>query len=593
MKLSDYVADFLARQGIRHVFAVTGGASIHIIHSLDKHPDIEFVAPHHEQAGAMAADGYARTTGDIGAVVATSGPGATNLLTGICCAWFDSVPVLCLTGQVATFRFRGDSGVRQMGFQETQIVDIMQSVTKYAVQITDTARIRYELEKAVHLARTGRPGPVLVDIPDDLQRAEIDPAALPGFEAACALPPRPSAQDLDRCIDLLSAARRPVIVPGWGVRLAGAETDVRRLIDRLSVPVCPSWGAMDLIPHDHPNFVGGFGTHGSRYGNFAVQNSDFVLCIGARCSTRETGSPLDSWARGAATVVVDIDAAELRKFPAMGKPLDLPIEADAGAFARDMLARLESNGPPDLTDWKARIAGWKRAYPACREAYRAEETVNPYVFVEALGACARPDEHFFIDTGCAVAWMMQGCAFREAQRAFHAFNNTPMGYALPAAIGGSLARGGGPVTCVAGDGSVMLNLQELATARRHDLPIRLFVLNNDGYSMVRQTQDQWLSGDYVATSPEGGLGFPDFAKTADAFGIPSLTLDRNADVAETVATVMRATGPILCEVRISHEHRVVPQSRFGRPIEDADPPLPRDEFLRNMIVAPLDVSRAS
>ena len=592
MKLSDYIADFFAQQGIKYVFAVTGGASIHIIHSLDAHPDTDFIAPHHEQAGAMAADAYARTTGGLGAAVATSGPGATNLLTGICCSWFDSVPVLYVTGQVATFRFRGDTGVRQMGFQETQIVDIVRSVTKYAALITDPYQARYELEKAVHIAQEGRPGPVLIDIPDDLQRAEVDPDAMKGYN-----PPKSSVsltrnedQVIDRVVSLMQSAQRPVLIPGWGIRLAKAEPEFRRLADILGYPVCPSWGAMDLLPHDHPDFVGGFGTHGSRYGNFAVQNSDLVLAVGARMSTRETGSPIGAWARDARTIIVDIDASELGKFPSMGKPLDIAVHSGAKEFLGRLLNRLEGYQPPDISEWKGRVAGWKADYPALMPAYRDEEAVNPYVFVDALAEHALPDEHFYSDTGCAIAWMMQGFAFRGNQRAFHAFNNTPMGYALPAAIGGSFALDKAPVSCLAGDGSIMMNMQELATVRYHNLPIRIFIINNDGYSMVRQTQEQWLNGEFVASSREGGPGFPDFCALAESFGIPSMVLDQNADIQESVLSVMQHNGPILCDVRIPADHRVIPQSRFGRPIEDADPLLPRDEFKNNMIVAPLESS---
>lgn len=595
MKLSDYIADFLAKQGIRHVFAVTGGASIHIIHSLAEHPDIDFIAPHHEQAGAMAADGYARTTGGLGCALATSGPGATNLLTGICCSWFDSVPVLYLTGQVATFRFRGETGVRQMGFQETQIVDIVESVTKYAVQVTDPADIRFELEKALHIAQDGRPGPVLVDIPDDLQRGDIDPAALAGFpwpdEGGDALT-APLDADIDRCLGLMAEAERPVLIPGWGVRLAKAEPELRRLVDVLRYPVCPSWGAMDLLDHGHPSFVGGLGTHGTRYGNFAVQNSDLVFAIGARMSTRETGSPMESWARGAKTIVVDIDPAELGKFPTMGKPIDVPVESDAKRFLSRLLGRLNDYAAPDMAPWLERVAGWKQKFPIRLPEFDDEGPVNPYVFMAALARFAPENAQIFSDTGCAIAWLMQGYPFRSGQRAYHAFNNTPMGYALPAAIGGSLALNGASVICVAGDGSLMLNVQELATVRRHDLPLRIFVVNNDGFSMVRQTQEQWLGGVYVATSPEGGLGFPDFGALAKSFDIPALRLDRNADVDDVLRAVMAHDGPILCDVRIPHEHRVVPQSRYGRPIEDADPLLPREVFLENMIVPPVEASLA-
>ena len=588
MKLSDYVAEFLAAQGIRHVFAITGGASIHLIHSLADRDDIDFVCPHHEQAGAMAADAYARVTGKLGAAIATSGPGATNMITGICCAWFDSVPVLYITGQVATFHFRGQTGVRQMGFQETQIVDMMRPITKHVSQVMDPQRVRYELEKAVYLSQEGRPGPVVVDIPDDLQRSEIDPENLAGFTP----PVKPSGnldleEQVSRCVRFIERAERPVLVVGWGVRLASAVDSVRELAERLGFPILPSWAAMDLFPSNHPQLVGPFGTHGTRYGNFAMQNADLVLAIGARLSTRETGSPVTSWAREAKTIIVDVDQTELNKFPHFGKPIDEPICADAGMFARALNQGLKGESLESTDAWWQRVRDWIERYPACPKCYERETRPNPYVFVRALAKAAPADESIFVATGCAIAWMMQAFRFKPGQRLFHAFNNTPMGYALPAAIGGCLALGGKPVTCVDGDGSLMLNLQELATIKRHRLPIRLFVVNNAGYSMVRQTQEQWLGSSYHATSYEGGLDFPDFCLVAQSFGIPAVRIEENRDVERVVAEVMKSNGPILCDVHIPREHRVIPQCKFGRPIEDSEPLLAREEFLENMIVKPM------
>ena len=325
-KLSDYVADFLAAQDIRHVFVVTGGASIHILHSLHDRPGTEPICPHHEQAGAMAADGYARATGGIGCAVGTSGPGATNMITGISGAWFDSIPVLYLTGQVTTFRLKGESGVRQFGFQETEIIPMVRPITKYCVQLRDPRRIRYELEKAVQIARSGRPGPVLIDIPDDLQRAFVDTDNLPAFERDAAAPvPTPAKEEIKRAVDLLLASERPVLIFGHGIRLSGAVAEARALADQCNVPVLTTWGAKDFFSASDRLNAGTFGTHGTRAGNFVVQNADFVLSIGARLSTRETGSPLSSWARGARTVVIDIDRAELNKFPAFDRKLDIAI----------------------------------------------------------------------------------------------------------------------------------------------------------------------------------------------------------------------------------------------------------------------------
>ncbi len=591
-KLSDYVAEFLASQGIGHAFIISGGASIHLLHSIAEHPEIAHICPHHEQAGAMAADAYARVNGNLGCAIGTSGPGATNMITGIAGAWFDSVPCLYITGQVTTFRMKGDTGVRQLGFQETEIIPMVEPITKYAVQIKDRMDIRYELEKAVHIAKSGRPGPVVIDIPDDLQREDVDVSALMGFAPEGGATARDEAppHEIEQVVAMLREAERPVVIAGWGIRLAGAQKQLLGVLDILGVPVLTSWAARDMIASDHPQLVGTLGTHGVRAGNFAVQNCDLVLSIGTRLSTRETGSPLDSWARGARVVVVDIDAAELKKFTTFGRPLDLGIRADAGAFLDGLLAKLDGFVPANIATWNERIAGWKARYPVCGDDARNETTTNPYVFVEELADVLPADEQIFIDTGCSVAWMMQGFNVKNGQRLYHDFNNTAMGWALPAAIGGCLALGGQAVTCVSGDGSLMMNLQELATIKRHKLPVRLFVLNNGGYSMVQQTQEQWLGGEHVGTSHEGGLDFPDFAQIAEAFDIPYVSIDGSATVKDGLKRAMAQNGAVLIDVVIPAHKRVIPQSKFGYPIEDAEPLLPRDEFLSNMIVDPMPKS---
>lgn len=592
-KLSDFIADFLARQGIRHVFIISGGASIHILHSLSSRPGVEPVCPHHEQAAAMAADAYARITG-LGCAVGTSGPGATNMITGIAGAWFDSIPVLYLTGQVTTFRLKGRSGVRQFGFQETEIVPMVRSITKYCVQLRDPNRIRFELEKAIYLARSGRPGPVLIDIPDDLQRSFIDVGALPDFK----LPPNdtvsePSADDVEKIHQLLKASSRPVLVLGHGVRLAGAVDDARVLAETWGIPALTSWGAKDFLSAAHPLNVGVFGTHGTRAGNFAMQNADCVLAIGARLSTRETGAPLSSWAREARIVVVDVDPAELRKFPMFERPLDLAVTADARAMIRALTKFTEQRGIPARerwSGWRNDIADWLKRYPVCPANAQSESTVDPYAFMEELSAAAPAGTHFFIDTGCAIAWSMQALKLSASQRTFHDFNNTAMGWALPAAIGGSFARPNGPTVCLVGDGSLMMNLQELATVEHHRLPIKLILLDNGGYSMVRQTEDQWLNGRNVGTSTESGLSFPEFTGLARSFGFDPLVLDRNAETEDALRTLFSTPGPSFLQVKIPSSKRVIPQVAFGYPIEDSEPHLPREEFLKNMKVQPLPVS---
>jgi len=591
MKLSDVVAAFLAEQGIKHVFAISGGASLHLIHSIAENPGTGFVCPQHEQAGAMAADAYARVTGGLGCAVATSGPGATNLITGICSSYYDSVPVLYLTGQVATFRSKGDTGVRQIGFQETDTISICKTITKYAVLVTDPYRIRYELQKAVAIARSGRPGPVLVDIPDDLQRMDIDPSKLIEYRPE-ETPPAPAipASTIEVCLATLQQAQRPVIIYGWGVHLAGAEDEARALARALNIPVAMTWAALDLLPAADPLAVGGFGTHGVRFANFAVQNADAILSIGSRLDTKATGTPPATFAREAKIMMVDIDQAELGKFKRLNVNLHLAIQADAKPFMQQLLKRAKGETFPSRTAWLERIEGWKRRYPACLPSYAGEENVNPYWFVKKLSEALAENEIIFSDTGCALAWMMQAFEFKAGQRFYHAFNNTPMGYGLPGAMGASFAKPGARVICINGDGSIQMNIQELATIAHHKLPVKIILINNHGHSMVQQTQEMWLGGHYYATSVEGGLSFPNFVAVARAYGFPAETLDRNSDIPARLKAMLAADGPYFLNVEIAPEHRVIPQVKFGRPNEDADPPLERAEFLENMIVKPLAVS---
>jgi len=591
MKLSDYIADFLANQGIRHVFAVSGGASVHLIDSIAKHPNIDYVCPQHEQAGAMAADGYARASGNLGAAIATSGPGATNLLTGVCSAYYDSVAVIYITGQVSTFRKKGDTGVRQIGFQETDTVPIFTSVTKYAVQVDDPNRIRCELEKACFIAKTGRPGPVLIDIPDNIQREDIVPDQLSFYKPrAVAESQNNLSVEVERCIYWLKNAKRPLIILGWGIHLAKASQQVRKLIDSLNIPFVPTWAAADILPSDHPMHVGTFGTHGTRYANFAVQNADFILSIGSRLDTKATGSPIVTFAREATKIVVDVDLSELNKFRTFGLDIDLLINSDAKTFIEVFDAKATGLARKDVSKWTARIGLWKKTYPICPPKYYEDEDVNPYVFVKGLSKECSEGDILILDTGCALAWMLQAFEFKKNQRLFHDFNNTAMGWALPASIGAAFALNASRVICVTGDGSLQMNLQEFATVIRHQLPIKMFLINNHGYSMIQQTQDQWLNSLYSASTVDGGLAFPDFMKVAEAYGFKTVSITRSDEVRGHIKETLKSEGPTFCNVEISPDHRVIPQVKFGRPNEDTEPLLERQEFLENMIVKPLDVS---
>jgi acetolactate synthase-1/2/3 large subunit len=593
VKLSDYLAQFLVQSGVRHAFAIAGGASLHLIDSIALSDDLELVCPQHEQGCAMAADAYSRRTGRLGVAIATSGPGATNMVTGAASAFYDSIPVLLITGQVSSSRMKGNTGVRQIGFQETDTVEIFTPVTKYAARLAAPGEIRYQLEKCLHLAQSGRPGPVLLDIPDDLQRAEIDPDALPCFS------PEPAASATEhlahavkRTLAYLKEAERPVLIVGAGVRLAGAEQELSRFIEQTGIPFAPTWAAADLYPSDHPGYIGTFGTHGTRHANFAVQNADLILSVGSRLDTKATGSPVSSFARGARRIMVDIDPAELAKFAHFGLTLDLPIAADARGFLAALLGELARTPWHAGAGWLARIEAWRRQYPAPPPPGRAG-SLAPQQAVLALGDVCRAGEVIVSDTGCTLAWLMQGFSFKKGQRLMHDWNNTAMGWALPAALGASLAADRSRVVCVTGDGSLMMGLSELATVVRYRLPVKIVVFNNNGYAMIRQTQDQWLESRYFASSAEGGLASTDFSAVAAAFGIPSCRISEPQQAKGALAALFALEGPALCELMIDEQARIAPQVRFGRPNEDSEPLLAREEFLAQMIVPPLEVSLTS
>lgn len=594
IKLSDYVAQFLRDNVAKHVFAITGGASLHLMHSVDECDGIELICTQHEQGASMAADGYARESNSMGVSIATSGPGATNLLTGVCCSFYDSIPTLHLTGQVATFRQRGNLGIRQLGFQETETVDIFRSVTKYANILKSSEDIRYELEKCVYIANQGRPGPVLLDIPDDLQRSYIEENKLRPFisiENSLNKSLQCSKDLLLEIVKIIENAERPILILGWGLVLSKGNLDIISFINWLGIPVLVSWGVNHLMPDNHPLKIGTFGTHGTRYGNFSVQNSDLILSIGCRLDTHGAGSPLSDFGRSAKKIIVDIDPSELDKFNTLGLSDAILVLQDAKEFIKSLTLLVNKIVKRDISLWHKYIADCKQDFPICPSENYQENEMNPYVFVKHLSGLLDNNTSVICDTGCAVAWMMQSFEFKENQKFFHAFNNTPMGYALPAAIGAFFADPSRSLICIAGDGGIQMNIQELATIARHNIPIKIIILDNKGQSMVRQTQDQWFDSKYVGSSYEGGLPIVDFARVISSYGIRSIEAFNSKDLPKAIEDTIQFSGPAACVLHINPSERVVPQSKYGRPLEDADPLLPRDLFNKYMIISPLSVSR--
>lgn len=592
VKLSDYVAQFLVSIGVDTVFAISGGASLHLIHSIGDNPNIDFVAPHHEQAAAMAADGYARTKNNIGVAVATSGPGATNLITGICCSYYDSIPVLFLTGQVSTYRMVGNTGVRQIGFQETPIVDICKYITKYAVTITDADLILYELEKAVHIARSERPGPVLIDIPDNLQRAMIEELKLIHYKpktSKCYIDSNTLKEDVvGKVLDLINHSERPVLVAGWGVHLSGMEESFIQFAETLNIPVALTWGAADILPYNHPLYIGTFGTHGTRHANFAVQNADLIISLGSRLDTKSTGSPVNSFARAAKKIVVDIDIAELNKFDSFGLLIDCLINESLqnffGYFSKKNLIKMKK----EYRTWFEKINFWRAVSAKTKELEcKASNDIDPYHFIEKLFQSIDQGARVFVDTGCSIAWTMQAAKLKSGIRIFHDFNNTAMGWALPASIGSYFANKAGLIYCIVGDGSFMMTMHELATLKHQKIGLKIFLINNSGYGMIRQTQDQWLESNYYASSNEGGLSFPNYQSLAESFSLEYCELNSDSNLCVEFARINAIKEAVLCNVIIPQNSFVSPQVKFGCPNEDMEPLLSRELFNECMIIPKL------
>lgn len=587
MKLSDYLASFLVKQRIGHVFQIIGGASVHMVNSLAQNKNIDYICVQHEQAGAMAAEAYSRMTKNLGAAMATSGPGMTNLITGIACAYFDSTPVIYITGQVNTFESKQGRNVRQVGFQETDIVDIVTPLTKFAHRVENPQKIRFVLEKAVFIATSGRPGPVLVDVPMDIQRAQIEPRSLERFNPAEVIVDCDSSSEVKRKIDqalsILAKAERPVVIAGGGIRYADQTKIFERLVDKLGIPVVATWSGIDVLHHGHPLYVGQIGVYGNRAANFTVQNSDCILAFGTRLDTRITGGKPETFARAAKKIVVDIDRAEL--FKNRGLTPDIGICSDV----RDVLPLFLSKKVKfRKNDWVKKIEHWKNIYPAILPQWRKrKQKVDPYVFIEVLSKELGTRAPVITDCGANLTWTIQAFHVHKGQRLFSAMGNSPMGYALSASIGACVALGRKPVVCIIGDGGFQINIQELETVAHYKLPIKVFILNNHSYGIIKQFQDMYFDSRYEATTPKSGYGVPDFIKISRAYGLATETIRNHLEMKRKIRLVMRKKGPVICDCLIPDDAKMIPKLSFGKPIEDLSPELPREEFLKNMLIPAL------
>jgi acetolactate synthase-1/2/3 large subunit len=603
MKLSDYVVRFVADLGVKHVFLVTGGGALHLNDSLARCPDIQFTCNHHEQASAIAAENYAKATGSIGVAMVTTGPGGSNAVTGVAGAWFDSTPCLFLSGQAKRpdRMFAADGtplGVRQRGIQELDIVTLVSSITKYAVTITDPNSIRYHLEKAVHLATTGRSGPVWIDIPLDVQAISIDVDKLPGFTPEPVTETKSLANEVSKTIEALNRAERPVILCGNGVRLAHAEALIQQLVERYRIPVLSTWVTADLFDFHNPLYMGRPGTIAARGSNYAIQNSDFLLVLGTRLDFPVSGWNPSQLARGAHKVMVDIDQAELNK---LSNVFQQSVCADAGDFLREFEKQSPSIVARDREAWRARCREWKQRYPIIQDKHRGNDgLVSIYQLAEVLSsAVGEGDVLISGSSGTGIEIFIYAFPNRKGQRVFHTAGLGAMGYGIAASIGACLGRGCKPTVCVDGDGGFMLNIQELATVSYLQLPIKFFVLNNDGYAAIRGSQKNFFGAPNIGCDPPTGLWLPNILEVAQSFKIGTAEIRDQHDLAGQVKRVLAMPGPVICDVRVladePREPRVTSVQRadgsfLSKPLEDMAPLLDREEFLANMIVPPIDES---
>lgn len=596
VKIADWIAQYLVEQGIRYNFTVPGGGAMHLNVAFGHQEGLENIFVQHEQSAAIAAEGYFRATNELPMVCCTTGPGGTNTLTGVLGAWLDSIPMLIISGQIryATTARAAGIPVRAMGDQEYDITPMVSHMTKYAEMIIEPQKVKYHIQKALYLATHGRPGPVWLDIPLDIQGGYIDPSEFVEFdpsETADELPPAVTKETIAEVLEKIKNAKRPVLNVGSAIHSTDSVALMRRVAEKINIPVAVAWDASDLMPHDNELFVGIPGLLGDRAGNWAVQNADLVLSVGCRLSCRQVGYNVKSWAREAYVIMVDIDKYELIK-PSIH--VELPIHADAKEFLQVLDEAIETK----LTgheDWTRICQGWKKNYPVVSEKhYSGEGLTNAYCFLNEVSRRAAEDQFIVLGNGTVEACL----------HAIHIKNNTrlisnsgaaSMGYDLPAAIGCCFAIGKKDTICLTGDGSIQMNLQELQTIVFHKLPIKIFVVNNQGYHSMRQTEGN-LFPEYtkVGIGPESGdLSFPEMKKIAAAYGIPYMSASCNKEIPDVVDRMLAAEGYAMCEIFVDINQKFEPKSATKKlpdgtlvspPLEDLAPFLPREELEKIMII---------
>jgi acetolactate synthase I/II/III large subunit len=596
IKVSDYFAQFLACRGIKHIFMLAGGGCMHLVDSFGSQSDMEYVCCLHEQAVAFATQAYAEYLGTLGAALVTTGPGGTNTVTGLAAAWLDSTACIFISGQVKRADLLTGRGVRSMGPQEVDIVSIVTPLTKYAKTLIEPNDVRYELEKAVYYATSGRRGPVWLDVPLDVQAVMVDETTLRGFTPDPVVNQTRDIRDkAAQAIKLLKTAERPVLFIGNGARQAYLIGLVEELVNTVKIPVLLTWKAMDMLPDDHAYFGGRPGSIASRGANFTQQNADWIMVLGARLDLPQVAFSHKNFARAANKVLVDIDAHEIAKFD---MTIDVPVHADVHDFLKEFLFQLKEIVLPNTATWMKKTKNWLTTYPVVLPEYWEEVGhVNTYVLTEVLSEQCTPQDVLAPGSSGACSDIFLQCfRLKQGQRVVNAPSLGAMGTGLPGTIGTCLASGGRRTICINGDGGFQLNIQDLETVKRLKLPIKYFILCNGTYASIIGAQRSHFNGHLVGSDPSSHLTLPDVIKVAEAYGIKAMEIKDQTDIRREVAAVLAYGGPVVCAVHVSSNQATLPRattstradgSLFSLPMEDLAPPLPRDEFCANMIIPPL------
>src|SRR3989344_4896795 len=591
MIVADYIVNFLQKKGVDTIFMITGGQAMFLNDAVFKTPEIKPVFNHHEQAAGMAAEAYSRTNGKLGVAMVTAGPGAINVLNGVVGAYVDSAPVMIISGQssYATVSYMQETKIRQFGLQGINIAPIAKTVTKYFRTIDDPARVQYYLEEAYYQAISGRTGPVWLEVPLDIQRMEVPKKLQEKFEIPKGMKPRSSLKkEVSKTLDLLYSSQRPLFLAGQGVRSAKAQDEFFKVINRTAIPTVTTRLGIELIESNNPLFVGRPGLYPDRAANFAIQNADLIICVGARLDTGIVGYDAKDWGRHAKKVVVDVDIEEFNK---PGINVDLKINGDANDFLLEILAQIEPKRLPNLDKWMRICSSWRKRYPMVLPKYKKEKLVNSYYFTERLSKQAKSDDTIVVDTSSPFHVVSQAWEIKAGQRFLTTGGISTMGY-WPAGIGACLAAKGRRTLVITGDGSLQMNIQELATIKQNKLPIKIFVINNKGYLLIRHTQKTHMEGRLMGESPKTGLWCPDISKVADAYKIHSIIISNTSELDGKIKKALAYPGPVLVDVKSPEWQLVIPRisstrkpdgSMASRPYEDLYPFLSTQELRSNMI----------